>query len=318
MRVCTLIPAYKPAYLHDLLTSLANQTRRPDCVIFSDDSPDGAYQEALTAPENANCLSNLDWKVIQGPRQGAWNNAMHLVRAWAGRTEAFHLFLDDDLLYPHFYETHLRCLSSGLFSCSISRRWECDESGVPVKSQPFPAAVEESASRFLSIDSNVAFKTTIGECKNWFGEFSNAIFTADCAGILLQPQLAGISFAGLWDLGAFAAASIRKPICYIQENLGGFRRHGDQNSSKPFGPMMKAAVIGYVALIISGWRLRKIDQEQAKRALANMSLVINQWYGSQEDVQHFAALVSGMTNLEPEPVSRFESEWGKFLSAQGF
>jgi len=81
--------------------------------------------------------------------------------------------------------------------------------------------------------------------------------------------------------------------------------------------MMKAAVIGYVALIVAGWKLRKIDPDKARRAISNMSLVIDQWYGAEDDVRHFAGLVASMGGLEPEPVSRFEVQWEKFLSVNG-
>ena len=67
-------------------------------------------------------------------------------------------------------------------------------------------------SGFGLLSGDVAFLTTVAETKNWFGEFSNVVFRADSHAVLLAPALGGVSFAGLWDLGGFLAASVRAPI----------------------------------------------------------------------------------------------------------
>lgn len=313
MRICTLIPAYKIKYVEPLLLGLQSQTVKPYRIIFSDDSPGGVFSERLLSDELAPLRSGLAIEVIQGPRQGAFENCRHLLHVWNRESELFHLLLDDDVIFPEFYERHLVAHLSGDFSCSISRRWESNEAGQPLRGQPVPAAVANAVNRFLSLNADVAFMSTVAECKNWFGEFSNVVFRSDCSEIVLKPAIAGISYAGLWDLGAFLAASLLRPICHIQDHLGYFRKGPDQNSAQTYGPMMKAAMLAYVALAISGRRIGKISSEQAIYCFGTIANVLNYWYATQDDMVEFRLILPRLALNIHGSENDFLECWQKFL-----
>ena len=107
LRIHTLIPAYKTKYIEDLLGSLECQTRPAGKIFISDDSPNGAFREALYSGQYAKRLEKLDISFHEGPRTGAADNIRQLLRLWNGGSELIHILLDDDVLYPEFYERHL-------------------------------------------------------------------------------------------------------------------------------------------------------------------------------------------------------------------
>lgn len=318
MHITTLIPAYKPQYLGELLGGLRTQTHRSRQIIFSDDSPNGEFRAALFSDAMAPLRAGLDIEFHEGPRQGGYANMMHLVRIWGGRSELLHLMLDDDAVYPDFYERHLVAHLSTRFSCSISRRWTANEHGQPITGQPVPPAVAASAHRLVSLDAGAVFMSTAAECRNWFGEFSNAVFRAETAPVLLKPEFGGISYAGLWDLGAFMAASLQAPIGYVQDHLGYFRTGALGNSSKFYGPYMKSAHLGYAALALGGQRIGMYTPEQARHAFATLAGAMVQRYGGQEDMQPFIALLPAMAAGDELAVASFVEIWHAYLRQQGF
>lgn len=227
--------------------------------------------------------------------------------------------LDDDVIYPEFYERHLVAHTSANLSCSISRRWKASEDGVLLgESLPVPAAVAGAANRILSLDADVVFMTTAAECKNWFGEFSNTVMRADTCDMLLEPEMGGVSYAGLWDLGYFLAASMRAPIGYIQDHLGYFRTGGTGNSSNAFGPFMKAAILAYAALALGGLRVGKMSREQVLNCYATIAPVVNLHYAQQEDMQTFCQLLPRMAAAEPCAEERFLEALAVFHQNNGF
>lgn len=318
MNICTLVPAYKVNYLESLLLALRSQTVLPYRIIFSDDSPQGAFRHKLASFDLAPLREGLNIEIVDGPRRGAFENFRHLVKYWNCESELFHLLLDDDVIYPTFYERHRIAHASGHFSCSISARWEADESGQPLRGQPVPEVIANHEGRMLSLDAGVAFMTTVAQCRNWLGEFSNTVISRDFANLVLEPQLAAVSYAGLWDLGAFLAASVHRPLCYLQDHLGYFRKSPGQNSAQSFSPIMKAGVLGYVALAISGRKLGQLSAEQTAHCFSTISSALNYWYGDQEDLADFRALVPLLSSGGDELEVRYLQIWRTFLAKHGF
>ena len=318
MQITTLIPAYKTAYIVDLLNSLRYQTVKSQRIIISDDSPHGEFREVFHSAPFRAVVAQLPIEFHEGPRQGAYQNLKHLVKLWAGRSELMHVLLDDDVIYPEFYERHLVAHASGNFSCSVSRRWMANHVGQPMTGQPVPEAIARTPSRMLSLTDDVIFMTTAAECKNWLGEFSNAIFRAEHCNLLLSPTLGDVSYAGLWDLGAFVAASMRAPLCHIQDHLGYFRIGPGQNSSDPNSPFMKAAHLGFVALAVGGRRLGRLSDELARQCSRIILPALTQRYASQADVAPFIALVAGLATGVAGAEERFIEAWHQFLAGHGF
>lgn len=123
-----------------------------------------------------------------------------------------HFLLDDDVIYPEFYDRHLQAHASGDFSWTVSRRWWASEDGTRLKGQGTPAAVQQHTNRMLSFDDQLLIATAVAHCNNRLGEFSNAVMRADVADILLDPRIGGVAFAGLWHIGGFVAGAMRRPL----------------------------------------------------------------------------------------------------------
>jgi hypothetical protein len=318
MDIITIVPAFKPKYLVGLLNDFRHQTRLPKKIIFSDDSPNAEYRKLLMSEELSPLRNGLHIECINGPKRGGYHNILHLLDYWKESSELVHVMLDDDGLYPTFYERHLVAHQAAHFSCTISRRWSATENGQPVAGQPIPAALVSHPNSLVMLGADVIFMSTVAECKNWLGEFSNAIFRSETLQVLRQPMFAGVSYCGLWDLGAFLAASQRGHIGYIQENLGFFRTGGDGNSSNFFGPYMKAAHLGYVALCLGGWRLGRYNQEQAQSVFYMLSEAIKQRYGSEEDMLQFIVLISRLAQGDRSAEPVFIEYWHSYLKLHDF
>jgi hypothetical protein len=318
MHITTLIPAYKTRYIHDLLRSLRCQTRQTRTIIVSDDSPNGEFREAFHAPEFASLRTGLNIEFHDGPRNGAYENVKHLVRLWGGRSELLHIMLDDDVMYPEFYERHLLAHGSGEFSCSVSRRWIADEDGLPTSCVRLPPAIASSPNRMISLDDTVMFLTTVADFNNYLGEFSNAVFRADTVELLLEPAFCEVSYAGLWDLGAFIAASMRRPLCHIQDTLGFFRVSAGQNSSNVNSPYMKGALLGWVALAVAGRRTGRLSEALMQHSCRILVPTLNVRYGNHPDMQAFCGLVPEIAAGSAGAEDRFITAWNGFLAEHGF
>ena len=314
MQFTTLVPAYKPKYLLELLTALRQQTVKPARVIFSDDSPDQAFVAALGGEPLRSAIADLNVSVVPGPRNGAYNNFRQLLQLYGGQTALFHLLLDDDIPYPGFYERHLQAHATGQVKCVVSRRWTALESGQPLRDLPVPAAIAEHPQRLLALDAELLFNHTAGASANWLGEFSNATFSADMAPALDQPELAGLCYTGLEDLGAFLKASLQAPLGFLNEHLGYFRTSANQHSANPMGRPLKLAHLAYVALTLAGRRLGKLPPARAAANLAGLCPIILQRYGQQADMAELCALMPGLAAGSGDAEQRFLLLWPAYAS----
>ncbi|MDR7334654.1 glycosyltransferase family A protein [Roseateles asaccharophilus] len=318
MHVTTLIPAYKTKYLVELLTGLVTQTRQPQRVIVSDDSPNGEFGALLRSPNMELAMRKLPIEIHQGPRAGAYENFKNLIRLWDGSTEFCHLMLDDDVLYPDFYMRHMMAHATGHHPCSISARWNSNERGQPVEGMPIPKAVWFSNDRTLLLDATVLFSTTLPECQNWLGEFSNCVMRKEMAELLFKPEFGGVSYEGLWDLGAFLAASLISPVVYIQDRLGAFRAGGEGHSAQMLGKHMKAAHLGYGALALGATRIGRLGQEQARQCYAGLHGALHNRYAQEPDMAPFVDIMRRLSQGDATAEADFLQHWNSFLTSHKF
>lgn len=318
MQFTTLIPAYKPKYLIDLLVSLRNQTVKPSSIIFSDDSPNQAFSTSLLSQEFKEIVTDLNIHVIAGTRNGAYNNFRNLINFFINqkenKTTLFHILLDDDIVYPTFYERHLLTHQSLNAPCVISRRWTSLENGQPFRDPlPIPSSIASHPNRILSLDSELLFKYTVGEGKNWLGEFSNTTFRAETASQLLDTSMLGISFDGLEDLGGFLKVSLNGPIGFINEHLGFFRNSNEQNSANPMGRPLKLAFLAYIALIFIGRDLKKLTSSEVKTILQQICAFILHHYGKEADMIEICKFLPNLPDGGPELETAYLMEWAKYV-----
>lgn len=317
MHITTLIPAYKTKYMVELLTGLVTQTAPSQRVIVSDDSPSGEFGAILRSEAMKLARERLPIEIHEGPRLGAYPNVLRLLDLWGESTELVHLLLDDDVIYPDFYATHLQMHREGGLSCSISARWNANERGQPIEGMPVPPGIRAAPQRFLRLDATAMFSTTVPLCQNWFGEFSNCVLSPAAARLLREPVFAGVSYAGLWDLGAFLAASLQAPVAYCQDRLGAFRTGGSGHSGDMNGKFMKAAHLGYCALALGGQRLGVLGDEHARQCYVGIALALQQRYQEQPEMQPFVAPLLALSRGEPA-AEAFLALWQDFLRRHDF
>lgn len=319
MQITTLIPAYKTKYLAELLTGLLTQTRPSERVIVSDDSPDGSFGALLRDGPLARFASRLPLEIHPGPRAGAYENFKHLVKLWDGQTELVHMHLDDDVIYPDFYAQHRLAHATGdSISCSVSARWTANEKGQPIEGMPIPEGIFHAQARMMSVGPMALISSTVPYCQNWLGEFSNCVFRAEHAGLLADTQFGGVSYAGLWDLGFFIAASLRQPVAYIQDRLGYFRAGGEGHSAQVNGKHMKAAHLGYAALGVGLARLGRMNEAQARLCYDGIEAALRARYAGEPDMQPFADILGRMARQESGACDDFVAAWHAFLMLHGF
>ena len=105
MEITTLIPAYKPKYLIDLLQSFRNQTVKPAQIFISDDSPDRSFIKMLNSEPLKDLIKDLNITSFQGPQLGAYNNIRHLMHLYNKSTKYFYccLRISSCLIYQYTY-----------------------------------------------------------------------------------------------------------------------------------------------------------------------------------------------------------------------
>jgi hypothetical protein len=312
--LATLIPAFKPAYLVDLLACLSTQSRPPDRIILSDDSPDGAFIALLRRPEIAAVTASLPIEVIQGPRTGPYANVRQLLDRWGGSTDLFHLLLDDDVIYPDFYRRHVMAHEMGEFLCSISRRWTATEDGMPVGEGRTPEAIEGHDGRLLTIDAAFAFSSTLPACNNWFGELSNAVLRPGMGDVLLARELAGVPTNGLEDLAAFLSASLTTPLAIVNDHLGFFRTSDQQHSAKVMSTLMKGSHLAWPALALTALRIGRLDEDEVAASLARMGPIILNRYRDEPDMAEPCRLVGEVLAGAPGAADRYLEMWNRFAA----
>lgn len=257
--ITTLIPAYKPTYIDELLHSLATQTYKQFRVIVSDDSPDGVVYKVIQSKQLSHLVQKLNIMVIRGPKQGGYSNTFNLVRQYANQSDYFHIMLDDDVIYPTFYETHIREHQKSNALVSISARWNANKQG-----QPFALTIDYATSQTFEHDfsaKNIA-NQLVSKGTNKLGEWSHAVYKQEAANLILNPSINGISYFGVDDLGSFIHASMQHTGIWIPHPLGFFRVHAEQNTQNTQNDTIKCSHYAWIALGIASYEQAWISEAQ--------------------------------------------------------
>jgi hypothetical protein len=314
MDVTTLIPAFKPQFLPQLLKALKHQTYKPARVIVSDDSPDQVFVATLRGIQDSPLARELNLTVVKGPRQGGSINVRHLLEVWGGQTELFHVLCDDDLIYPDFYRWHVAAQGAG-FPCTVSRRWSSDELGQPVSMLDEPVEVRGAAQSLISVSAAQLIPAIVANANNWLGEVSNVVMHRDLADLYRDMAFDGISYSGLDDIGTILRASVRKPIGLITHFLGIFRQHADQNSTNQNRRVIKLGHAAWIALAIATERAGYLTREHAQHCVGLIAHPTLIKYSNEPDMTQLCAAISRLTRNEPGAEDAFLARWAEFVAA---
>ena len=289
--ITTLIPAFKPEYLGETLLGLRRQSLRDFRVVLSDDSPGAAITDMIRDRRFGAVTDGMDLTVVRGPGNGRLNH-LRLLDLWAGSTPFVHLLMDDDVLFPGFYRTHLQALAGGQHALSASARWLSQDDSRPAWSLPLPAAIEQSPLRFVPLDAAQLFPTVVSPCENWIGELSNIVFTADAAARYPRPPVDRLNYYGLLDIGAVLEAAGTRGIVFVRDHLSVFRQHGAQTTHHVGRHGHRVAMLAWAAYALHAWQQQRIDAREAVQAISITVKRCLDLYGEADPVMNeFYAIV---------------------------
>ncbi len=308
--ICTLIPAYKPDYLEALLLSLSTQTYRQFKVIISDDNPSDEVTKTVKQLQLKGLLKGLSVELVAGPKKGGFANIYHLVRTYAQQAKFFHILMDDDLIYPTFYETHMRAHASTQAQFSMSARWTASESG-----QPYLQSMDATTSQYFSqqFTAQAIAKALIPSCNNKLGEWSHAVFRNSAAETILNPSIANMSYFGLDDIGSFIHAAQAEPGVWIPESLGIFRTNPHQNTGKIENATIKCAHYGWIALALIALEKHWITEAEAWSGISLIRETIRARYAKEALGQQMLAVLDAYPYYQPAFKQAFLSVWNAYL-----
>lgn len=313
MNVTTLIPAFKPQFLPQLLKALKHQTYRPARVIVSDDSPEQTFVAALRGLESTPLGRELNISAVAGPRKGGLANLRHLLDVWAGQTELFHFLCDDDLIYPEFYRWHVAAQGAG-FRCTVSRRWSTDELGQPIALLNEPNEVRGAGQALITVNAQNLFPSVVTTANNWLGEISNVVMHRDLADLYRDLSFQGIAYNGLDDIGTFLRASTLQPIGLITHFLGMFRQHGGQNTANQKRRIIKLGHVAWIALAVAGERAGYLTAQQAQQCIASVAHNTVIKYAAEPDMRELCAVITRLAKNEAGAVDQFVTCWAQYVS----
>jgi len=311
----TLIPAYKKDYLGELLLGLRHQRFKDFRIILSDDSPGAEITAMIRDGQFQALLANLDVLVVRGP-QNARLNHQALLDLWGGQTPLVHFHLDDDVIYPDFYQAHVDAHAGRRVAATISRRWLSASDGRPALSVPLPAFVAADERRVVEFGADDLFATTVAVCENWLGELSNMVFSADGARHYPQPSAQGLNYYGLLDIGFLLEASRHMPLACVREHLGVFRQHPQQTTHNRRSHGARIAFLAWIAYALAGWQEGRIDAAQAVNAIALASHRSLQHMADDEVVLEYLALLERHSSDLDALCAAFTGFWHQLLASQ--
>jgi hypothetical protein len=311
--IVTLIPAYKTDYLAPLLAGLRCQNFKDFRVVLSDDSPDGEITRLLRAGIFNELVRDLNMLVVPGPRQGSQKNIQHLIQGWGHTGQFVHVHLDDDVIFPSFYRSHMAANLSGEFGASVSLRWVTSADGFPQQDLPLPELLEGSDSHVVSVNAKKMFASTIPRCENWLGEITNVLLSAEGARRYAISKMNNFSYYGLGDVGVLLDISRHAPVAVIRDHLSGFRSNPQQSSAQIQSFCVKCGHLAWAALALAAWSDSLISRNEVIQSLGTTFRRTASAYGNNPEIKPFLNLIESAISDRSVIGGEFEILWSSFL-----
>jgi glycosyltransferase involved in cell wall biosynthesis len=257
--VSILIPAYKPHFFRECLTSALAQTWRAKEIIVSDDSRTEEIQEI--SAEYGRHVSYL-----RNPSPGVLghNNIRHLCRIAQGAYLKF--LFDDDLLHPFCVQYLVEALEREAprgATLAFSPRIKIDRDNRPIE------RIDAFAGRIdRLLDGREVIRQMASTMLNPIGEFTTVLFRRndifDRNGDLQIMSVEGVHWRGLSDVALFIHLCEKGAAVMVEDVLSYFRVHTHSNSDPAANPEWFYAV--------ADWKL-VLDYALERRLLSRNEIV---------------------------------------------
>jgi len=265
--ITTLIPAYREEYLENVFLGLKNQTYKDFEIIISDDSPDRSISKNIHNGKYSNYTNFLKLKVFEGPG-GEIANHNFLIGVWSGSTPFAHINHDDDFIFPTFYEEHLKCHKLYSPGVSVSKRWFCNQSGIPVFSPKIPYEIEASDIKLLNLQPDYITQSILCETQNWLGEYSNCVFSQKILSAFSRIPEHGEPYFGLTDVPLFLLNSkAGNNLGFINQNLSAYRLPENPSYHDPYSLIGSLTRLCWIVYAIYAWKDGFLNLTDMNRSL---------------------------------------------------
>lgn len=313
-QITTLIPAYKKEYLAELFVALRRQSFKDFKVILSDDSPGGVITDMIRSGHFGKLTSELNLLVVRGP-QNARRNHEQLLDLWGGQTPLVHFNLDDDVIYPDFYRTHVAAHLAAPCCATVSQRWLSHADGVPAWSLPLPDFVNDCSGHVIQPTTEELFASTVGTCQNWLGELSNMVMSAEGAALYPRPPRDDLSYYGLLDIGFVLNAAPTLPVTFIREPLSVFRQNDQQTTHGTHSHGGRVGFLAWIAYALAAWRDGHLSPELAVAAIGTATQRVMHHFSEDPIVaEYFTILDTQASSLDSLYVA-FRGFWLRLLAS---
>jgi hypothetical protein len=309
MAITCLIPAFKIQYVMTLFRSLANQKIKPVRIIVSDDTPNNDFLKWIEEKK----LELSEWinvESYEGPKEGHYKNIEFLISLYQKKpTTHFHVFHDDDLIFPDFYYQHLKALEQNQAICQVSRRWISEESGIPLSADDIPKEILNLGQHSIEISKDLVATSYIRSGVNWLGELSFAVFDNSFLNHSDQfHYFENIPLSGLNDIGSFLKASLVGKLVFLDHYLGTMRRTQSSLTGTK-GYTFSLAILAKINFAILAIQHNALSAAGLKHAVQETIRFWHHYYGENWVLDRLRLFRS---MLEQEQVNAFYSEFRDF------
>ncbi len=272
--VSILIPAYKPRFFRECLTSALAQTWRKSEIIVSDDCP--------TEEINIICGeygAHLRYERNPYPGVLGHNNIRHLCRLARGKY--IKLLFDDDILHPFCVQYLVEALEAETPSgatLAFSPRVKIDSDNHPV--ERIDAFAGRSGRLLPGRDVIRRMATTM---LNPIGEFTTILFRRsdifDRNGNLQIMSVEGVHWRGLSDVALFVDLCARGPAVMVEDVMSYFRVHTQSNSDPGSNPEWFFAVADWKLVLDYAIGRRLLSSDEIAQGYGNLIQLLTDQQG---------------------------------------
>lgn len=281
--VTVAIPAYKPTYLADAISSVLRQDFGDYELLISDDRKDGSVKDVVSR------FNDPRIKLLAGPGQGLVANSAFL---WDRASSDFIKYLyDDDLLAPSavrelfsalcrsedcIYAFCNRLLIDGKGSVLDRPRVFQGDKGIRFEADRIPNFMMENIHNKVGEPSNILIRKSAFNDSRCLSEF------------------AGLPIRHLIDVAFYMNAGLVGPCVGIPQHLAAFRRHEEQVSSRTQAPAFSAGVFEWEIFLRGSVQLGLVAPSAALKGVPRLEHVYKIYSGRFEELQ---VLSQGLPSL---------------------
>lgn len=272
--VSVLMPAFKPEFLREAMSSVLNQTHGELELLIGDNSGDPAIAAIIAELD--------DPRVIHVPSHAVTNRSVkinHRLLWLRARGRYVRFVYDDDVIYPRSSEVLLELLKSqpGSSMAWHQRDLIDSKSRILARQDYLDGAARVVMDEPLLL-ANLARKM------NFIGEFCFLMFDRQVHPEFNFHRFDGFDIYAMWDTPMYVEAARNGPIVGTSEFLGGFRRHESQLSF--VGGTVYGCCIDWEFLFRHGLANGKLGFEDAQRALQHVALLYAKYADDAPGLAH--------------------------------